>query len=800
MQDAFTVSASALPSSTRVAGFRGTEGLSRPYAFEIYLVMTNDVGQDVDLARVVGTKATLRISPADGGAPLLVNGVFATLELVHAFGERSVFRAVLVPQLWKLSVSLHSRVFTDQTVPDILKAVLAGAGVSDYELRLVGSYKPQEHVCQYRESDLDFISRWMEREGLYYYFEQGDGGETLIITDDRGVHAPLGDRAVRYVPQLGEHRGTGELLWTFTCRHTSMPSAVRMNDYDYNNPAVEISGKAPVATNGVGEIIVHGARFFTPADGSRLARVKAEALLAGQVVYHGTGTAFHMRPGYTFELEEHPRPAFNAAYLTTEVEHWGNQTGWAPELTQLLGLTWDDVYRMEVKAISTDVQYRAPQRTPWPRIYGTEHAVVDGPADSEYAQIDEHGRYAVKLSFDESDLRGGKASTWVRMLQPHGGGVEGFHFPLRKGTEVLCSFLGGDPDRPVIVGVAPNALKPSPITSANNTKNIIQTGGRNLIELEDQAGAQRVVVSTPTESTRLSMGAPVDGHNLVLSTDGTGLIKTGQSLDIDVGTWRYDQVGDDMTVDIGGIKKETVEGAVIETYKDLKNETVTGVVTEVYKDAKNETVTGAVTERYLASQDTKVTGLRKSEHGTEETTVNGTVTEVYKGHYKTTVTAGGRYEEISGGLHDQKFNSGWKVHTTGNVDHTATGDYLIKANHFKASYNGDWHVKISGIRLQTTWGGLVNVTAGLGTLNIVTPQRTEVILGAKVDIVTPVKYELTAGINSKQTGAEFKQTVVKGWNAGVRLGNAGVTVSKDAIAKVTSTGAQVWHSFIHMFH
>lgn len=799
MQDAFTVSASALPAATRVIGFRGTEGLSKPYVFEIYLVMTNYVGQDLDLADVVGTKATLRLSPSDGGAPFLVNGIFATVELIHAFGERSVFRAVLVPQLWKLTISLHSRIFTDQTVPDIIKTVLSGAGVSEYELRLIGSYKPQEHVCQYRESDFDFISRWMEREGLYYYFEQGDGGETLIITDDKGVHGPLGQKAVRYVPQFSEHRAKGEVLWTFTCRHTSMPSRVRMSDYDYNNPAIEISGRAPVAANGLGEISVHGARFFTPAEGSRLAAVKAQELLAGQVVYHGTGAAFTMRSGYTFELEEHPRPALNAVYLATEVEHWGNQTGWAPELMQIIGLTWDDVYRMEVKAVSSTVQYRAPQRTPWPRIYGTEHALVDGPADSEYAQLDQHGRYAVKLSFDESDLRGGKASTWVRMLQPHGGGTEGFHFPLRKGTEVMCTFLGGDPDRPVIAGVAPNALTPSPVTSANRTRNVIQTGGRNRIELEDQAGSQRITVSTPTENTMLRMGAPNDNHNFISRTDGTALIKTGKSLEIQTGTWRKDNVDDQMETEIGGYLKETVTGAVTLEYKDIKTETVTKAVTEIYKDTKSETVTKPVTEKYLDTQTTTVTNLRKSEHGTEETTVHGKVTERYEGHHETKVTTGGRYEEITGPQH-QKFNDGWKVEIPGgNVEHIATGDYVIQAEHFRAKGKSDYR-EIQGVRIQNTFGGLINLTYGFGTLNVVAPQRTELVVGLKVDVIAGLKAEVILGWNYKNSKGKTDVTLLDMKNSAVKIGTSGITLSRTAAAKVTSTGAHVWQSFIHMFH
>jgi len=53
----------------------------------------------------------------------------------------------------------------------------------DFALQLAGTYAPREHVCQYGESDLAFISRWMEREGMYYVFEQAEDHERLIIMD-----------------------------------------------------------------------------------------------------------------------------------------------------------------------------------------------------------------------------------------------------------------------------------------------------------------------------------------------------------------------------------------------------------------------------------------------------------------------------------------------------------------------------------------------------------------------------------------------------------------------------------------
>src|SRR3954471_8603781 len=169
MSDIFTVSSSVLPSTTKVAGFKGSEGLSRPYVFEILLMMTNEEANDFDMADAISAKATLTMHRGDASPPFLFHGVLSALELVHEMGKRAVFRATLVPQLWHLTQTFHSRIFTQKSVPDIIKDVLEDSGLSgdDFAFRLLQSYKPEEHVCQYRESNFDFISRWMEREGLY---------------------------------------------------------------------------------------------------------------------------------------------------------------------------------------------------------------------------------------------------------------------------------------------------------------------------------------------------------------------------------------------------------------------------------------------------------------------------------------------------------------------------------------------------------------------------------------------------------------------------------------------------------
>ncbi len=213
--------------------------------------------------------------------------------------------------------------------------------------------------------------------------------------------------------------------------------------------------------------------------------------------------------GVIAAIEQHPRTALNQKYLVLATERTGIEPSADRAMVEeLTGLAHEDLQRVTADLLATSVEYKPLTKTAWPRIHSHELGVVDGPADSEYAQIDDQGRYKVKCLFDEGDGEAGKASTWVRMMQPHGGNPEGIHFPLRKGTQVVLSFLGGDPDRPIIAGAVPTPEPPSQVTSGNNTRNVIRTGANNYIEMEDTKGKEWIHTSTPNKNTHIHMGEP----------------------------------------------------------------------------------------------------------------------------------------------------------------------------------------------------------------------------------------------------------------------------------------------------
>ena len=506
----FTFVSQGLPEDTfSVVEFKGTEGISALYEFDITLASDDP---EIDLKGVLQNPAILTTKGSDQDLP--IHGILGQFEQLHEVKGHYFYRALLVPRLWQADLYRENQLFLDKTVPDIIEEILKQAGLTtqDYELKLTNKYPQWEYICQYRETDFDFISRWMEREGIYFFFQQGEDSEKLIITDSSTAHEDIrGDATIPFTPPSGIVPEK-EAITTFLCRQKRLPNKVILKDYNYRKPSVDLIAVREVDPRGRGDVCFYGEHFKTPEEGNGLAKIRAEEIKCRENVYHGESTAPNLCPGFFYELEDHYRQSYNQKYLIVEVEHEGHQTGslWAGVKKESAKGEKKLTYANNFTAIQSDVQFRPERKTPKSRFYGTMNATIDAAGIGEYAELDDLGRYKVKLPFDQSDMEGGKASRYVRMQQPSAGVERGIHFPLPKGTEVLLTFVDGDPDRPVIAGAIPNPETTSPVTAANQTESVIQTGANNKIRFEDLLGSERIIMETPAANSWIRLGTPND--------------------------------------------------------------------------------------------------------------------------------------------------------------------------------------------------------------------------------------------------------------------------------------------------
>lgn len=497
-----------------VVKMEGYEAISASFSFELTLVSDDTA---IDFEKMLSNPATFTLYAAGGNMETPYHGVLSEFEQLHQAGNLVFYRAVLAPRLQRLNLYRTSDVhLNDQTIPEILEAVIKDSGLTsaDFEQKLKAkdAYRKRSFVCQYQETNLDFISRWLEKEGMYFYFDHSGNAEKLVMVDDSAMQ-PADVVAVTYRPVENMASGAArDSVQNFLCRQKPLPKQVILQGFNYSSANVELKQTAQVSAGGTGDVMLYGENFLTQDEGQRYAKLRAQEILCGGKVFKGEATAVGLRSGYFMRMAAHYRSDFNGQYLVTEVEHRGSQAGvlLAGIENSYGGKPGETDYHLDFKAIPSAVQFRPARAMIRPHVAGTVSAIVDAEGSGEYAEMDELGQYKVQLPFSRTGKAANKGSARIRMATPYSGRDHGMHFPLLKGAEVLLSFVDGDPDQPVIVNAAPNSENPSVVNNKNPTKDIIKSAGGGFMEFEDTKTRQHLHLYSPIMKTSVRMGAATD--------------------------------------------------------------------------------------------------------------------------------------------------------------------------------------------------------------------------------------------------------------------------------------------------
>ncbi|MBN1128245.1 MAG: type VI secretion system tip protein VgrG [Chitinispirillaceae bacterium] len=510
------------PDTFMVLRFQGMDSVDDLYEFTITL---QTVKSDLKAAEIINKPASLFIFREGKYNPF--SGV---IKQFHFLGEKHgqwLYEATLVPKLSVLGLQFQTRVFQKKPVPDIIKEVLDLAGLQNYyNVELSQSYSPQEYVLQYQESDFSFVSRLMESAGIWYFFKESSvaesqikaGGtvEKLVITDKPANFGTIeGDPKIRFRTAEGmtehhdgkAHESVNELQF----RQEIVPQEVILKNYNYRTPEVQLTGKSRIKGGTVGSTYEYGGNFKNIAEAQRAAEVAANRIASRQVTISGASNCRSFRAGARFTLADHDRKDLNADYLLCRVAHQGGH-----ESEQIN-------YTNSFQAIPADKAnaYAPERKTPVPKVNGIMTASIEANG-SDYALLDDMGRYKVRMPFDNSSAKNAEASKYLRLAQPYAGAKYGIHFPSHEGTEMVWACIDGDPNKPMGIGTIPNANTLSPVVGANKTQNLIRTAGGNELLMDDTDKKQKVKLSTTAKHT-LQMDD--DAKNISLkSTKGNELI------------------------------------------------------------------------------------------------------------------------------------------------------------------------------------------------------------------------------------------------------------------------------------
>ncbi len=618
----FTFKIDGYDGDVRVPSFSGHEAISELFSFAIELAVGDDA---LDFAAIVGAKATLSLHNADSKRD--ISGIINRLEQRGTSTWHTSYNAELVPKVWLLTQRYDCRIFQEQTVPDIIKNVFSKAGLGDaIKFNLRGSFPQRAYCVQYRETDWNFVSRLMEEEGIYYFFETAESGTTLIIANTPQNHLDIdGETKVPFRAPTGMGE-SDEWIHEISFAQRVRSGKVTLRDYNFTTPSLTLNkdktSESSQGGNSKLEIYDYPGIYEVDDNGGRLAEIRLQSVLARAKELIGQSVCRRLAAGYKFELVDAPRTDFNGKYVMTRLQHDGQQP--IGENQQGSQYSYDNSFR----AIPADVPFRPVRVTPKPIVEGVQTAVVTGPGGEEI-YTDKFGRVKVQFPWDREGKKDDKTSCWIRVAQLWAGEGWGAMFIPRIGHEVIVDFIEGDPDRPIITGRVYNAANMPPYAlDGEKTKSTIKSnsskggGGFNEYRFEDKKGSEEIYQHGQKDLTIVTNNDKNQstGHDETLKIGNDRSKSVGNNETTTVGANRTETVGKDETITINGNRAETVAKNEAISIGGNRSETV----------SKNETISidGGRTESVAKDESVSIGGSRSASIGKNESiTVTGDKTE-----------------------------------------------------------------------------------------------------------------------------------------------------------------------------
>jgi type VI secretion system secreted protein VgrG len=556
-----------------VLAFREEHRLGRPPEAKVTVQLLDYVEPDA----MVGAPAELSCVAGDGGPVHRFAGIVDEVTIVGStfVGGQSVHHVIfhVSSVIGLLAWNLGTQIFQEMTFKDVVAKVLEQGGVdpTKVEWKLHGSYQTREYCVQYNESALDFISRLLEQEGVYYRAESRDDGEHLIFEDDSTTAPPI-----EGVAELPFRHRTGledekDAIRSIGERRRVVSGKFVLRDYDFKKPKLDLTGEAEADADTDLEVYDFPGEYVLPAEGKRLAQVRLEAEQSERNTLFIEGDCTRLECGKQLTITDALHDEINGKYVITGLVHQ-------------LGQGDHGVATYEAKAalVPLKVKYRSPRTTPVPLIDGPQTARVVAPAGSPMEEIhtDEHGRCKVKFHWDLGPDEDDKASCWMRVGQLQ---TSGSMVLPRIGWEVVVEFLEGNPDRPLVTARLYNgAFMPPYALPEGKTRTAILTAttpggaGNNEIRFEDKAGSEEIRIQAQYDQTIVTANNKTTtvGNNQTRTIKVNTTTTVGANQDVKITKGAQSVIGADQSTTVGG--NRTVEVNAV-TALDVTGSSTTSV-------------------------------------------------------------------------------------------------------------------------------------------------------------------------------------------------------------------------------
>ena len=600
-------------------GMSGREEMSRLSEFELSMLSAKS---DLDLNALLGQKVTVSLMLADDSVRQF-NGYVTRIAQGGAYGRYFRYVATVRPWLWFLTRTSDCRVFQEQTVPEIVKAVFGDhASLAEFKFEATSTYPKLTYCVQYRETDFNFISRLLEHEGIYYYFKHQDGQNMMVLADSYSAHEPFPGCEELPINTTGRLLRTEiEQISGWEISRQVQPGVYAHDHYDLEKPSVEILTQKAMKrehANSSLEVYDYPGQYLKKNEGEQYAAVRIEEYGADFEAVDASTNSRGIAVGCLLRTVDHPRPDQNAEYLITSASYNLEFSDY-----EALPDRGGASFSCQFTAITSQQQFRPKRSTPKPFMQGLQTAVVVGPHGDEI-YTDKFGRIKVQFHWDRYGRRDENSSCWIRVSQTWAGKGWGSVVIPRIDQEVIVAFLEGDPDQPIVTGCVYNADNPPPYGLPGSgvvsglKSNTHKGKGMNEMTMNDTAGKEKITIHA-----QYDMGTTVlhDQTNTV-NNDFTETIKKNAKITVTEGNLTH-------SVDTGTASYH-VKGAVTQKFDNIWDSKVADKVSIkansdiiIDSDTKITLVTGASKLVMQSSGDISLEGVNITIKGAANVTTKG---------------------------------------------------------------------------------------------------------------------------------------------------------------------------------
>jgi type VI secretion system secreted protein VgrG len=559
-----------------VNSFSATESLSRMFRFDLDVMAELSKADQVSPQKLIGQGVNVRLQLSGGGSRFF-HGIVNQFIDVDQTKDFRFYQIQVVPWLWLLTLNSDCRIFQKLTVPDILKQVFKPFGpVRD---NLHRTYTQWDYRVQYRETHFNFVSRLMEQEGIFYFFEHEKDSHTLVLADTaEGLPFGTFEKQVEFRPSttFGEK---DEIVFSWQRSQQLDPGMFTLRDYHFELPDKKLEGTEfglfSVGGNDKFEVYDYPGGYAAKFNDNTPDRLSAlESSEPGEVsqrrmeeeespheTFTGESNCTGLQVGFRFDLQDHP--IMSGSYLVKSLQHSATQS-------HVSGQTVGAQYSNSMTCMPFGRVFRPNRISLRPVVQGPQTALVVGKANEEIL-TDQFGRIKVQFPWDRLGKKNEQSSCWLRVAQLWSGTKWGAIFIPRIGQEVLVDFLEGDPDQPIVIGSLYNTNDMPPYKLPDNQtqsgiKSRSSKGGDaktyNEIRFEDKKGSEHLLIHAEKLKMETVEADSVEtvGHDrlLIVENDQKEWIK-GEK-DLHVVKDHKEKIEGAMSIHVLGDQMQKVEG------------------------------------------------------------------------------------------------------------------------------------------------------------------------------------------------------------------------------------------------